>query len=253
MKIGMPLLYEYDSLEANFILAKKLGLDFVELNLNFSYCREEMEKGNVEELLKKYNLEATLHFYDEGDLASYDEVVDAYLMLLEKYAKLGQNYVKNVNIHNCEGPVVTIAGVKNYIYYKDYDLYQTRLKNNLRKAYNILSKYGIKMTLENVDRFPSFMEKAYLFEKEEGYNFCYDIGHDNLQKRLFALKDKIEFPFKEFHIHDGNDKTCHLALGEGNIDIKYFKDLAQKNDAYVVIEVKQKKDLEISIPLFKAL
>ena len=253
MKIGMPILYEYDSLEENFILAKELGLDFVELNLNFAYCRKEMEKGNVEELLKKYNLEATLHFYDEGDLASYDEVVDAYLLLLDKYAKLGKNYIKNVNIHNCEGPVVTIAGIKNYIYDKDYDSYQERMSRNLKKAKRILSQYGINMTLENVDRFPKFMEKAYLFEKEEEYDFCYDIGHDNFQKRLFALKDKVDFPFKEFHIHDGKENTCHLALGEGNINIKYFKDLAEKNDAYVVLEVKQKADLLKSVPFFKSL
>ena len=150
MKIGMPILYEYDSLEENFILAKELGLDFVELNLNFAYCRKEMEKGNVEELLKKYNLEATLHFYDEGDLASYDEVVDAYLLLLDKYAKLGKNYIKNVNIHNCEGPVVTIAGIKNYIYDKDYDSYQEKMSRNLKKTKRILNQYGINMTLENV-------------------------------------------------------------------------------------------------------
>ena len=59
--------------------------------------------------------------------------------------------------------------------------------------------------------------------------------------------------FKEFHIHDGKENTCHLALGEGNINIKYFKDLAIKNDAYVVLEVKQKVDLLKSVPFFKSL
>ena len=37
MKLGMPQLYEFDTIEENLALAKKLGLDFVELNLNFGY------------------------------------------------------------------------------------------------------------------------------------------------------------------------------------------------------------------------
>ena len=64
---------------------------------------------------------------------------------------------------------------------------------------------------------------------------------------------EIPLNFKEFHIHDGNRKQDHLALSEGNIDIKKYKDLAIKNNAYVVLEVKQKKDLEKSVPIFKSL
>ena len=77
IKLGMPQLYEYDCIEDNLKLAKKLGLDFIELNLNFGYCRKEMEAGTVKALLDKYGIKATLHFYDEADLASYDEVVEA--------------------------------------------------------------------------------------------------------------------------------------------------------------------------------
>ena len=43
MKVGMPILFEFNTIEENLKLAKELGLDFVELNLNFSYCRKEME------------------------------------------------------------------------------------------------------------------------------------------------------------------------------------------------------------------
>ena len=48
-------------------------------------------------------------------------------------------------------------------------------------------------------------------------------------------------------------KKCHLALGEGTLDVKKFKDLAEKNNAYVVLEVKQSSDLVVSVPKFKAL
>ena len=66
LKLGMPQLFEYESLEDNFKLAKKLGLDFIELNLNFASCRDALENKKALELINKYNIEATLHFYDDS-------------------------------------------------------------------------------------------------------------------------------------------------------------------------------------------
>ncbi|MBQ7277429.1 MAG: TIM barrel protein [Bacilli bacterium] len=256
IKLGLPILYEYDNLEDNFKLAKKLGLDFVEMNLNFGYCRKEMEEGKVKELLEKYNLEATLHFYDEADMGSYDEVVDAYLVLLNKYASLGHGYIKMMNFHNIPGPVVTISGVKNYIYAKEYDEYLKRIIKNFKKAEAIVNKFDIKMVIENVDgaKNADFLMENFIHLKDEGFKFTYDIGHDNMQNdSVLKLLEKTELKFDEFHFHDGNRKACHLALGEGTINLKYFKDLAIKNDAYVLLEVKSSEDLIKSVPFFKAL
>ncbi len=251
MKLGMPLLYEFDTIEDNLILAKNLELDFIELNLNFGYCRNEMEMGIVFDLLKKYDLEATLHFYDEADFASYDEVVDAYLNLLTKYATLGKDYIKLINIHNIPGPVVTISGIKNYIYEKEYNIYIKRLINNLNKANEICKQNNIQMVIENTN-VPLYMKNTYKDLYQHGFFFNFDIGHDdNDNDMLWNICQEVPLPFKEFHIHDGNRKTCHLALGSGSIDIKKFKLLAMQSNAYVVLEVKQKKDLEISVPYFK--
>lgn len=251
MKLGLPQLFEYDKVEDNLILAKELGLDFIELNLNFSYCRKEMEEGKLADLLKKYNMEATLHFYDEADFASYDEVVEAYMRLLEKYARLGKGYIKLINVHNNSGPVVTISGVKNYIYDKEYDDYINRYINNLKKAEKICNDNGIKMVIENTN-IPKYMKKTYQDLQKANFRFNFDIGHDNNDKdMLYNILKEVDLKFEEFHIHDGNTKTCHLALSEGNIDIKYFKDLAEKHNAYVVLEVKQKSDLIKSVPIFR--
>ena len=53
LKLGMPQIFEYESLEDNFKLAKKLGLDFIELNLNFASCRYALENKKVLELINK--------------------------------------------------------------------------------------------------------------------------------------------------------------------------------------------------------
>lgn len=253
MKLGMPQLFEFDTIEENLILCKELGLDFIELNLNFGYCRKEMEANIVEALLQKYNVEATLHFYDEADFASYDEVVDAYLVLLEKYAKLGKGYIKLINVHNNPGPVVTISGIKNYIYDKEYDEYIKRLVTNLKKAEKICNDNGIEMVVENV-KIPEYMKKTYKDLNDNNFKFNYDIGHDNNDNdNLLKILEEIPLKFGEFHIHDGNKKQDHLALSEGKIDLKKYKELALKHDAYVVLEVKQKKDLVKSVPIFNNL
>lgn len=253
MKIGMPQLYEFDTIEENLIICKKLGLDFIELNLNFGYCRAEMEAKTVCDLLKKYDVEATLHFYDEADFGSYDEVVDAYLTLLERYAKLGNGYIKLINIHNIPGPIVTISGIKNYIYEKEYDVYIKRLINNLNKAKQICINNNIEMVIENTN-IPEYMTKTYKDLKDAGFSFNFDIGHDyNDNDMLLKIIDNLSLNFKEFHIHDGTRKTCHLALSEGEINIKKFKTMANKFNAYVVLEVKQVSDLIKSVPIFNNL
>ena len=254
MLLGMPQLYEFDTIEENLILCKDLGLDFVELNLNFGYCRAEMEAKTVCDLLKKYNLQATLHFYDEADFGSYDEVVEAYLILLDRYASLGKGYIKQINVHNIPGPVVTISGVKNYIYEKEYDVYIKRLINNFKRAEEICKRNDINMVIENTDNIPAYMKRTYKDLYDNGFRFCYDSGHDGLSYDIiYEINEELNLPFDEFHIHDGTRKKCHLALGDGEIDIKKFKDLAIKNNAFVVIEVKQKSDLLVSVPIFNKL
>ena len=255
MKLGMPQLFEYETIEDNFKLAKKLNLDFIELNLNFASCREALEKKQVQALVNKYIIEVTLHFYDEADLGSYDEVVKAYLGLLDRYALLGKGFIKQINVHLIPGPVVTIAGVKHYVYEKEYDSYIKRLVSNLKEADAICHKYDMNMVIENTDNTPAYQARVYQDLYKEGFRFCYDIGHDHLSNDLVLglLKD-VNLPFDEFHVHDAkNRSTCHLALGEGTLDIAKYKRLAEKNNAYVVLEVKQERDLLISVPAFRDL
>ncbi len=256
MKLGMPILFEYNSLEENFKLAKELGLDFVELNLNFGYCRGEMELGNVKELLDKYGLEATLHFYDEADFGTYDEVVEAYTKLLVKYAKLGNGYIKLINFHNNGGPVVTISGTKNYLYQKEYATYLPKLLNNFKKVEQVCSENGAKMVIENVDtaKGAAFLMDNFEAFNNAGFGLNLDTGHDSLMGGDFLkMIEGNNLPLNEMHLHDSDGKKCHLSLGKGTLDLKHLKELAVKNDAYVLVEVKSSEDLRESIPFFRNL
>lgn len=253
MKLGMPILYEFNTIVENVKLAKELNLDFIELNLNFSYCQKAMENKEIKKLLNDYQLDATLHFFDEADFGSYDEVVRGYLKLLKKYLKLGKDYLKIVNIHNNVGPVVTISGVKNYIYQKEYDSYIQRLLNNLKKIKRICDRYNIELTIENT-KIPEYLKKTYSDLASNGFSFTYDIGHDyNNGSVLLELNKNFNFDYKEFHFHDADGKKDHLALLEGTIELKKYKDMANDYDCYVVLEVKNKCDLLKSVLEFRNL
>ena len=158
-------------------------------------------------------------------------------------------------MHLIPGPVVTISGVKNYIYEKEYNEYIERLITNFKRAEDICNQYNINMVIENTDNIPDYTKRTYEDLYKAGFRFCYDIGHDHLSYDIvWNTLEKLDLPFDEFHIHDAKDrKKCHLALGEGTLDISKFKNLAIKNNAYVVLEVKQKSDLVVSVPLFKNL
>lgn len=258
MKLGMPILYEYETIEENIKLAKELNLDFIENNLNFKYGRDALENPTkLKEMLDDANLFQTLHFYDETDFASYKEVTEAYLTLLEKYVSLGSKCnLKMLNIHLNKGPVCTISGVKNYIYEKEFDEYKERLLYALNKARDICNKYNVVLVIENVNHNAviKYLDNAYKFLKDAGFYFNYDIGHDSTNSfQLRKLNEELNLPFKEFHFHDSDSKKDHLDLGKGTIDLKYFKDLAEKNGAFVLVEVKSSDDLKTSIPTFRKL
>ena len=124
----------------------------------------------------------------------------------------------------------------------------------VKRAEEICKRNDINMVIENTDNIPAYMKRTYKDLYDNGFRFCYDIGHDGLSYDIiYEINEELNLPFDEFHIHDGTRKKCHLALGDGEIDIKKFKDLAIKNNAFVVIEVKQKSDLLVSVPIFNKL
>lgn len=255
IKLGMPQLFNYDNVEDNFKLAKKLDLDFIELNLNFVSCRHLLKNNGLKSLIDKYHIETTLHFFDEADFGLYEEVTEAYLKLFDEYVSLGKGLIKQINVHLNPGPVVTISGIKNYVYDKEYRTFASRLINGLNKARNIALQNGINLIIENTDTLPDqpFVKNIYRELKDQGFRFCYDIGHDHLcHDIIWNINKENKLPFDEFHIHDAKErKTCHLSLGEGSLDIKPYKQLAELNNAYVVLELKQESDLLNSVLKFK--
>lgn len=244
MKLGMPTILEFNNIQENINLAKKLGYDFIELNLNLPYVRADLENKVKLDNTLKY----TLHFFDEADFASYKPVVKGYLKLLKKYLRLTKNKIEGINIHLNTGPIITISGTKNYLYEQSYEGFITSLQASLKKVKKICDKYNIYLVIENI-KCPPFILRTFETLKKD-YHFCYDIGHDATDEfRLFDFVKNNLSSYKECHLHDFTATKDHLALGKVNIDlVQYFN---QFDKQMIVLEVKSSEDLKESIEVIK--
>ena len=69
MKIGMPALVEYSTLNELVELCLRLKLDFIELNMNLPYnFIENVKPGELLKIKRDTNIEFTMHMPDEADL-----------------------------------------------------------------------------------------------------------------------------------------------------------------------------------------
>ena len=252
MKLGMPTLFEYNSILENISLAKKLNLDFIELNCNYDYVRSEIENehSNLIDVLNENELVTTLHFYDDFDFFAPIEVVKAYISLFEKLVSSASDLnLKIVTVHLAPGAHTTINGVKKYNIEKDYKKALKRISEVSVKLEAICNKYKVQLAFENTIM-PKPLQRIYNALAKDGFNFTYDVGHDYMDKeRTLSLTKKLP-NFVEFHIHDANKKSDHLVIGEGKVFVKPFKDLALALNSYVLIEVKDSESLIKSVSNF---
>lgn len=244
--LGMPTIIDFSSIDKNIEFAIKNGYEFIELNLNLPYVQDYINSKKIPSNELKY----TLHFFDEADFGLYDEVSDAYILLLDKYLKNSHTYIKQVNVHLNVGPIVTVSGEKNYIYKINYESYITRLKRNLIKVKKLCEKYNVSLVLENIVSL-DFIKNT-IEDLEDTFSFTYDIGHDftsgNSLNEYFL--NNLE-NFKEMHFHDSTKSKCHLELGTGELDVRKIYGLVKNKINYIVIEVKSKNDLINSIRYLK--
>ena len=244
--LGMPTIIDFSSVDKNIEFAIKNGYEFIELNLNLPYVQDYINSKKIPSNELKY----TLHFFDEADFGLYDEVSDAYILLLDKYLKNSHTYIKQVNVHLNVGPIVTVSGEKNYIYKINYESYITRLKRNLIKVKKLCEKYNVSLVLENIVSL-DFIKNT-IEDLEDTFSFTYDIGHDftsgNSLNEYFL--NNLE-NFKEMHFHDSTKSKCHLELGTGELDVRKIYGLVKNKINYIVIEVKSKNDLINSIRYLK--
>ncbi len=270
IQFGMPTLIENHTLEENVSLCSNLGLNFIELNMNFpEYQVQCLEKTDyLIKLAKKAGIYYTIHLDENLNIADFNHLVsEAYLetvrrsvdvtkkllSLRDLYGNSSQPLTLNMHMHH--GIFITLPDRKVQMYDRDFDAYMNSFSFFRSKCEEWIGNSEVMIVVENTDGFREYEKKVieYLLESPK-FGLTWDIGHSKAtgEKDVpFIMQHKEKL--MHFHIHDGSEvpPKNHLALGDGEIDLKERLRLAEERNARCVLETKTIEALNKSVAWLK--
>ena len=257
MHFGMPTLIENRTLEDNVVLCSRLGLRFIELNMNFPEYQVDCLE-NTDELIKWADLGRlyyTIHLDENLNIADFNPLVsEAYLetvrrtiVAAKKLLCLRDRYGDStrpliLNMHMNHGIFITLPDRKVQMYDRNFDEYMRSFEVFRDRCEEWIEDSPLMITVENTDGFRGFEQKAieYLLESPK-FGLTWDIGHSKAVGEkdipfILSHQDRLV----HFHLHDGTETPPrnHLALGDGEIDLPARLKLAKERDARCVLETK---------------
>ena len=266
MQFGMPTLLECETLKDNIALCKRLGLRFIELNMNFpAYQTDRLEKiRRFTDAAEEAGIYYTLHLDERLDIADFNPLVaDAYretvrraigavkalLPLRDAFGDASQPLT--LTMHMNHGIYITLPDRKTDLYGQHFGAYLAAFTNYRRLCGEWIGDADIRICVENTDGFRPFeCEAIELLLQSPHFGLTWDIGHSKAVGEkdvpfLTAHGDRII----HFHIHDGreNPPANHLALGDGEIPLEERLRFAEARNARCVLETKTAAALEQSI------
>ena len=245
MKIGASTLATFNNSLINSLeFIETSGIKYAELL--HQYPTEEFDL----DVLNSYNLKYTIHapFMDVNIAALGSKSRVTSIELIRDSVDLANKIdAKIVVVH--PGSIPFIAREMPEEVYK--------IANNSIKEIGDYSKdLGVNTTIENMPDFEGMIYKdmarlnSLLVELEMGMTF--DIGHAH---HCQISPDAMYFDsIKHIHAHDNmGDDDSHLALGEGNIQLKdIISTFEKKNyDGIYMIEVNDKDSVKKSVEYLK--
>ncbi len=262
---GMPTLIENRTLEDNISLCCELGLSFIELNMNFpEYQIDKLEEiDRFYESADKAGIYYTIHLDENLNTADFNPLVrEAYTETVRRTIETAKHFARlknkygdkkqplTINMHMHHGIYITLPDKKVQMYERDFDTYMNAIRHFVRLCEEWTENSDIKIAIENTDGFREYEKRAieYMLESDS-FIMTWDIGHSKESKEadvpfILSHKDKL----KHFHIHDGREAPpkCHLALGEGEIDLTERIKMAEECSARCVLETKTIEALRCS-------
>lgn len=276
MQFGMPTLIENYNLEDNIRLCKELGLQFIELNMNFP----EYQINELENYEKFYRLADTnkiyysIHLDENLNIADFNplvrnayletvkrtiEVAKKLLPLQNKYGESNQPFI--INMHLNHGIFITLPDKKIFMYNRNYDNYMQSFENFRELCTKWICNENIVIAIENTDGYTDYEKKAiqYLLQTPN-FGLTWDIGHSKaIGETDLPFITQHTDKLRHFHIHDAFSESetkkgaNHLALGDGEIDIKERLAIAKNTNSKCVLETKTAEALKKSVEYLRKL
>ena len=270
MQFGMPTLIENKTLNDNIALCSRLGLKFIELNMNFpEYQLDKLEETDIFiKAAEEAHIYYTIHLDENLNIADFNSLVsEAYLETVRRTIEVAKKLLPlrdkygdqtqplTLNMHMNHGIYITLPDRKVQMYDRDFDTYMTSFAHFRDCCEKWIGDADIKIVVENTDGFRDYEKKAIEFLLESPYfDLTWDIGHSKAigEKDVPFIKSHVD-RLIHFHIHDGseNPPKNHLALGDGEIDLNDRLQLAKSRNARCVLETKTIEALEKSVAYLK--
>ncbi|WP_409346485.1 sugar phosphate isomerase/epimerase family protein [Paenibacillus sp. MBLB4367] len=258
MKLGMPSLIEYGTLEENAALCRELELDFIELNMNLPICMpESLPSTSIRFIREQYGIDFTIHLPEELDLSSFHPAIRKGHVerCKESLIWASEAGIRTLNMHLNTGIYFTLPHEKVWINESFENRFAELLEESCTELYPLAESYGIELCIENTCNFHiPFVRRTIdrLARQFRPFSLTWDAGHDaktNFQEQpvFEAYNDRI----RHMHLHDFNGKSDHLPLFTGHVPIRERLRLAEENNISVVIEVKTSEALKQSIRLLR--
>lgn len=256
---GMPTLIENRNAEENAKLCSRLGLRFVELNMNLPEFQLN-GLNQTDELLSiadRYGIFYTIHLDENLNIADFNPLVtEAYLETVRRTIRTAKKLkAPIINMHMNHGIHITLPDRKVQLYDRNFDEYINAFRKFREICEESIGTGGIRITMENTDGFRAYEQKAIeMLLESPVFALTWDIGHSkavNEQDEPFLMDH--EDALAHFHIHDGTavPPKNHLALGDGMIDVEQRLALAARHGCRCVLETKTIRALEQSVEWLK--
>lgn len=252
---GMPAMIENRNAEENAKLCSRLGLQFVELNMNLPEFQLN-GLNQTDELLSiadRYGIFYTIHLDENLNIADFNPLVtEAYLETVRRTIRTAKKLkAPIINMHMNHGIHITLPDRKVQLYDRNFDEYMNAFRTFREICEESIGTGGIRIAVENTDGFRAYEQKAIeMLLESPVFALTWDIGHSkavNEQDEPFLMEH--EAALAHFHIHDGTTvpPKNHLALGDGAIDIEQRLALAARHGCRCVLETKTIRALEQSV------
>ena len=261
MQFGMPTLIELKSTESCAALCRELGLSFVELNMNLpEYQADKLDANHLQEISDEYNIYYTFHVDENLNPFDFNKwVAKAYtdtMIAAIVNIRSKRLSVPVLNMHLNSGVWFTLPDKKAYLFEEYRDEYMQKLTAFRDVCTKAITGTDIKISVENTSSFQlDFVAEgiATLLESPV-FALTFDTGHNaGSGFRQQSLIERHIDRFSHMHLHDySKARGDHLPLGEGELNLQKYLDLAKDHDCRVVLEVKTIEGLRQSVNWLKA-
>ena len=258
MKLGMPTMIETPALEDCARLCGELGLDFIELNMNFpEYLPFNLNVPAFLETAHRYGIFYTIHLDDAMNVADLNPyVAKAYLRTVRETIQAAEAMqLPLLNMHLSPGAYYTLPEKKVYLFEVYKEEYLRNIRDFCTLCEDAVGSGNMRISIENCGGFsPVQLEALDMLLESPVFALTMDIGHNacaGRQDEPFILRhlDRL----RHMHAHDTRGSKDHLALGTGEMDAKKYLDLAAEQNCTVVLETKTIAGLKQSVEWMKTM